>query len=212
MTISAPVLPKDERIVLEAVSWQFYETLLREINDNRTLRIAYDRGRVELMSPSMPHERSKRLLEKLIDALLEELEQPAVSVGSMTCKRQDLARGVEPDTGYYIQNERSVRALSSIDLTQAPAPDLIVEVEYSSSAINKLDLYAALGVPELWRYDGQRLRIFQLQTGEYEMVQQSLAFPNLAILDLPKFMQLAKQEGEIVMIKQFRRWVQQQQP
>ena len=206
MVTSIP-LAAEERITLPNVRWSFYETLLQEVGEHRTVRIAYDRGTLELMSPLSPHERSKRLLEKLIDALLEELDQPAVSVGSMTCKRQDLDRGAEPDTGYYIQQEQAVRTKETIDLNIDPPPDLVLEVEYSSPAIDKLDLYAALGIPELWRYDGQSLRLYQLQQGQYRETQTSLVFPSIPLTELPRFLQTAKQMGELVMIKQFRAWI-----
>jgi Uma2 family endonuclease len=206
----AASLPGEERVVLQNMTWQFYELMLQELGEGRSVRLTYDRGTLELMSPLMPHERSKRLIEKLIDALLEELDIPAVSVGSMTCKREDLARGTEPDTGYYIQNEPLIRSRDTIDLNQDPPPDLVLEVEYSRSVVNKLQLYAALGVPELWRYDGNQLRVYRLEGSIYQQCETSPTFATISIAAIPRFLEMAKESGEVAMVKQFRVWVRQQ--
>jgi Uma2 family endonuclease len=209
MTVATPVLA-EERIVLQNVTWQLYELMLAQLGENRSVRLAYDQGILELMSPLMPHERSKRLLEKLIDIVLEELDIPAVSVGSMTCKREDLGRGSEPDSGYYIQNEPLIRHRETVNLEEDPPPDLVLEVEYSRSAVNKLKLYAAMGVPEFWRYNGKTLRIYQLFGQEYVQQENSLTFSPILITEFPQFMQEAKDIGEVAMMKKFRAWVRSQ--
>jgi Uma2 family endonuclease len=209
MAIAASVLG-EERVVLQNMTWQFYALMLEQLEETRSVRLAYDQGTLEIMSPLMPHERSKRLLEKLIDIVLEELNIPAVSVGSMTCKREDLGQGSEPDSSYYIRNEALVREKEIIDLEIDPPPDLILEVEYSHSAVNKLKLYAALGVPELWRYNGKELLIYRLEAQEYVRCETSLTFASLPIRELSKFVQEAKQIGEIPMVKKFRVWVREQ--
>jgi Uma2 family endonuclease len=209
MTVATSVLA-EERVVLQNVTWQLYELMLAQLGENRSVRLAYDRGILELMSPLMPHERSKRLLEKLIDIVLEELDIPAVSVGSMTCKREDLDRGSEPDSGYYIQNEPLIRHRETVNLEEDPPPDLVLEVEYSRSAVNKLKLYAAMGVPEFWRYNGQTLRIYQLFGQEYVQQENSLTFSPILVTEFPQFMQEAKDIGEVAMMKKFRAWVRSQ--
>jgi Uma2 family endonuclease len=209
MTVATPVLA-EERVVLQNVTWQLYELMLAQLGENRSVRLAYDQGILELMSPLMPHERSKRLLEKLIDIVLEELDIPAVSVGSMTCKREDLGRGSEPDSGYYIQNEPLIRHRETVNLEEDPPPDLVLEVEYSHSAVNKLKLYAAMGVPEFWRYNGKTLRIYQLFGQEYVQQENSLTFSPILVTEFPQFMQEAKDTGEVAMMKKFRAWVRSQ--
>lgn len=209
MTVATPVLA-EERVVLQNVTWQLYELMLAQLGENRSVRLAYDQGILELMSPLMLHERSKRLLEKLIDIVLEELDIPAVSVGSMTCKREDLGRGSEPDSGYYIQNEPLIRHRETVNLEEDPPPDLVLEVEYSRSAVNKLKLYAAMGVPEFWRYNGKTLRIYQLCGQEYVQQENSLTFSPILVTEFPQFMQEAKDIGEVSMMKKFRTWVRSQ--
>ncbi|TAF18947.1 MAG: Uma2 family endonuclease, partial [Nostocales cyanobacterium] len=134
-------------IVLNHISWHTFEQILLETGDSRNNRFTYNQGILEIMIPLMPHEHNKRLIEKLIDTLVEELNLNVKSTGSLTCKREDLARCVEPDSSFYIQNEPIMRNKTSLDLTQDPPPDLVIEVDYASSSIDKLPIYLALGVP-----------------------------------------------------------------
>lgn len=93
----------EERIVLQGVSWQFYESMLQELGESRSVRLTYDRGVLELMAPLMPHESGKCGIDRLIAVLAEELDLNFKSAGSLTCKREDLKRGAEvgccPHTG-----------------------------------------------------------------------------------------------------------------
>ena len=124
----------EQRIVLENIRWQTFEMLLEDLGDNRAALLAYDKGLLEIMSPLMSHEYYNRLIDRLIFVLAEELNLEIKSVGSMTCKRQDLERGIEPDSSYYIQNEPLMKARTELDLTQDPPPDLVVEVDFSSQS------------------------------------------------------------------------------
>ncbi|HEY9740149.1 MAG TPA: Uma2 family endonuclease, partial [Coleofasciculaceae cyanobacterium] len=141
------------RVLLRNISWQTYQDLLKDLEEQPGIRLSYDRGLLEIMAPSPPHENYKKVLGRFVETLTEELNIEIKSLGSLTCKREDLARGLEPDQCYYIQNEAVVRTLDEIDFNQDPPPDLVIEIDISSSSINRLSLYAALGVPEVWRYD-----------------------------------------------------------
>jgi Uma2 family endonuclease len=143
----------------------------------------------------------------LVEAATEELDIEIRSLGSRTCDRADLARGLEPDQCYYIQNEALVRGVAQIDLNQFPPPDLALEIDITSSSINRLSIYAALGVPEVWRYDGQTLTILNWQNGEYLSQDRSIALPLLNAENLVRFLALRNTIGETKLVKQFRRWV-----
>lgn len=162
------------------------------------------------MSPLMPRERDNRQLERLIFTLVEEMGLNILSVGSMTCKREDLERGAEPDSSYYIQDEPQVRNKEAIDLAQDPPPDLVVEVEHTQSAIDKLQLYAALGVAEFWRYDGQRLHIYKLQQGKYQVCESSPTFAPVEVREIPRFLEASRRIGEVAMVRSFRNWIREQ--
>jgi Uma2 family endonuclease len=200
-----------QRVILQNISWQTFESILAEMGDNRATRLAYDRGILEIMTPLMPHEHNKRLIEKLIDNLAEELNLNLKSTGSVTCKRQDLLRGVEPDSSFYIQNEPVMRQKQNLDLTQDPPPDLVIEVDYTSSSIDRMPIYLALGIPEVWRYDEPVMQIYQLREGVYVACDVSPTFANLPLTtEIPRFLQESLNIGEIPMIRSFRGWVRQQ--
>jgi Uma2 family endonuclease len=209
MVITAP--SNSQRAILSNISWQTFETILAEMGNNRATRLAYDHGTLEIMTPLMPHEHNKRLIEKLIDNLAEELNLNLKSTASVTYKRQDLLRGVEPDSSFYIQNEPVMRHKQNLDLSQDPPPDLVVEVDYTSASIDQLSIYLALGVPEVWRYDEPVMQIYQLQEGSYIPCDVSPTFSNLPLTtEIPRFLQESLKIGEIPMIRAFRDWVKQQ--
>lgn len=198
------------RFLLKNISWQTYEALLKDLESQRGIRLTYDRGLLEIMTPLAPHERNSRLIGRLVEALTEELNIEICSLGSLTCKREDLARGLEPDECYYIQNEPVIRSLEQIDLNQDPPPDLAIEIDITSSSINRLALYASLGVPEVWRYDGSRLIIYQLEGGEYKVCDRSSTFPLITSSEIIRFLELRKSNGETALIRLFREWVRNQ--
>ncbi|WP_448603815.1 Uma2 family endonuclease [Thermoleptolyngbya sp.] len=207
--ITAAPAQSEERVVLQNVSWRLYEQLLQELGESRAVRLTYDQGTLELMSPLLPHESSKCSIDRLIAVLAEELALNFRSVGSLTCKREDLQRGVEPDSAYYLQNEPLIRQNAQIQLPDDPPPDLVVEIEYSRTALDKLPIYAALGMPELWRYDGRSLSCYRLAGSAYEETDTSPAFSPIPIQDIPRFLQLASSAREIEMVRQFRAWVRE---
>ena len=115
------------------------------------------------MSPSSMHERYNCLFRRMIETLTEELAIPIKGAGSTTFKREDLERGLEPDSCFYLANERRIRGKRELDLTIDPPPDLAIEIDITSSSLDRQGIYAALGVPEIWRFDGESLRVYQLQ-------------------------------------------------
>lgn len=205
-----PLILGEQRVVLNNISWQLFESLLSAMGENRASRLAYDRGTLEIMSPLMPHENTKRLIEKLIDILVLELKLNVKSVGSMTCKREDLDRGIEPDSGFYIQNESLMRRRRELDLTQDPPPDLMLEVDFTSSSLDKEPIYHALGVPEIWRYAGGKLAIKRLQQDGYESLSYSPTFADLLLTEIPRFLKQSEEIGEVEMVLAFQAWVREQ--
>lgn len=212
--MTATTLPAEQRVILRNITWQMFESLLAAKGEDASTRYAYNHGLLEIMSPSMSYEHTKRLIEKLIDVLVDELDLNIKSVGSMTCKREDLERGLEPDSGFYIQNELLVRNREQLDLLQDPPPDLMLEVDFSGSSLNKLPIYQALAVPEVWRYVDGRFIIRVLQQGQpesqYVELDYSPTFANLPLMQLPNFLKQSSQVGETQMLKRFRIWVKEQ--
>jgi Uma2 family endonuclease len=202
--------PAEQRTLLTNISWQTFKAMLIDMGSERATRLAYDEGLVEIMTPLMPHENSNRLIEVFVGVLCEELGLEIKRAGSLTLTRDDLERGAEPDSSYYIQNEPLVRDKAEIDLDNDPPPDLVLEVEYSRSRIDKLSLYAAMGIPEFWRYNGSVLRIYRLESGQYVQCNNSPTFTPIAVTEIPKFLQQSRKVGEITCTRNFRNWIRQQ--
>ncbi|MBE9126660.1 MULTISPECIES: Uma2 family endonuclease [unclassified Coleofasciculus] len=201
--------PAEQRTVLRNISWQTFETLLKETGEDRGSRFAYDGGTLEIMTPLFEHENPKIQLDRFIVALAEELKVEIKSAGSTTLKREAVKRGIEPDNCYYIQNEPAVRGRQQLDLETDPPPDLAIEIDITSSSINKSGIYSALSVPELWRYNGRVLKFYQLVEGQYVECEFSIAFPLVSVSEMSRFIEQSKTMGEIALLKSFRAWVRE---
>ncbi|MGE3808030.1 MAG: Uma2 family endonuclease [Gemmataceae bacterium] len=128
--------------------------------------------------------------------------------GSMTFKRRRKCRGLEPDECYWIQSVPAVRGKQTIDLKIDPPPDLVVEIEWTRSALDRLSIYAAMGVPEVWQYDGQQLRVKLLgQDGKYVPASAGRTFPFLPLVALEEALNKRTSLGEIELVREFRAWV-----
>jgi Uma2 family endonuclease len=197
-----------QRVLLRNISWDEFEQILDELGDRRAARFAYYKGTLEIMVPLAGHEDGKEIIGDLVKILLEELNIEFRSLGSTTFKRRDMVSGVEPDACLYIQNEAEIRGRVLIDLNFDPPPDLAIEIDITSKSEIKKDSYQALGVSELWIYDGRSLVINLLQNRQYVETNQSQIFANLPIVEvIPRYVAQSKVEGRNVAIKAFRAWV-----
>ncbi|ABA21502.1 conserved hypothetical protein [Trichormus variabilis ATCC 29413] len=208
MVITQP--PAETRTLLKNISWQTFKAILADMGNERNSRFAYDRGIVEIMTPLMPHENFNRLIEGFIIVLCEEFSLEVKSTGSLTLTRDDLEKGGEPDSSYYIQNEFLIRDKENIDLAHDPPPDLVLEVDYSRPKINKLSLYASMAIPQFWKYNGTVLQIYSLSGNEYIEVEFSPTFVPVSVKDIPRFIQESKKIGQLAAKSAFRTWVRQQ--
>ena len=206
--LSAERPPAEQRVVFHNISWQKYEQILEALGEDRAARLTYDRGTLEIAMPLEEHENASRLIELFVRILVEELGLEIKTLGSTTLKRSDLVRGPEPDNCYYIQNEPRVRG-KLVDLSQDPPPDLVVEVDITHTDIDKPTLYASIGVPELWRYNGRVLQIYQLYGSQYAEVAISPTFPQVSDNTLVVFLRDCQTLGESRATKNFRTWVKQ---
>lgn len=208
MTTTARTIPltDQQHIVLNDVSWGFYEQLLREIGE-RAIRVTYDDGWMEIMSPPPRHERWKTRIGRMIEIISLELDIPVDTLGSTTFKREDRKKGLEPDECYYVQNEPAIRGKDELDLAVDPPPDLAVEVDITSRSIPREPIYAALGVPELWRFD-ERLFVLRLHAnGKYYPAERSEVFPFLPMKQFEAFLLRLKDEEQNRVLREFRDWV-----
>jgi Uma2 family endonuclease len=201
-------VPPGQRLLMQDVTWQEFETILEELGDHRSARLAYDNGTLEMMMPLPEHEDDKEIVGDLIKALLEELDIEFRSLGSTTFKKSQ-TQGLEPDQCFYIQNEAAIRGKKRIDLSVDPPPDLAIEIDVTSRT--HPSIYEALGVPELWRFDQGKLQINVLQDGSYALVAESPNFLGLPLCEvLPHYLAESKIIGRNKVLRAFRRWVREQ--
>jgi len=200
-------LPAGGTLILHDVSWEDYEQLLADLGASSGVRVSYENGRLEIMSPSLAHEVYKDLILYMARLVAEEMDVMLESGGSTTFKDQRLAQGAEPDNCFYVQNASRIIGKSNIDLVVDPPPDIIVEIDVSHESTAKLSFYASIGAPELWRYDERRLRIYRLSERRYIETEASSALPVITSNALTTFLEQCKTDGQSKTLRSFREWL-----
>ena len=194
-------------LILHDISWETYEQLLEIFAERSTPRMTYYQGTLELMVPLPEHERYSWTLGRLIVALSEEIGIEIIGLKSSTWRSEPKKAGNEADECFYIQNEALMRGKLTIDLKNDPPPDLAVEMDLTSSSINKMAVYAELKVPEVWIWKKGKLIINILNDTGYLESETSLAFASFPVKELAQFMNLDSEKGENARIREFREWV-----
>ncbi|WP_427157740.1 Uma2 family endonuclease [Aliinostoc sp. HNIBRCY26] len=201
-------VPIGHQLLIKNISWATYKNILAELGENRSSRVSYSQGVLEIMTPLPEHEVAKVIIGDLIKVLLEELDIEFWSLGSTTFDQEIMDAGVEPDDCFYIQNEAAVRGKDRIDLTIDPPPDLAIEIDITSRT--RFNNYELLGVQELWRWQKNKLLINILIDGKYVESVHSRIFPNLPIDQvIPEYFLRSKTDGRNTTIRAFRAWVRQ---
>lgn len=199
----------DRRFVLYDVSWDVYELLLDQLGDRPGVRVAYDQGTLELVSPTRRHEKYKQLVGLMISLIGLEFKIRIESGGSTTFKRKDLQRGIEPDQCYWIDCPSLPDIEEDIDPATFP-PDLFIEIDITRSSINRQAVCAALGIGEIWRFDGIKVEVYQLRDdGRYELCDDSGVFPFLPIEELTRFLHSDQRSDESQWMQTFVDWLRE---
>jgi Uma2 family endonuclease len=199
-------LTEQVSVVLSDVSWETYEDTIEEFNGKNNPRFYYEKGNLLIMSNSSEHEDIKDTLVYLIYIFTEEFRINARSLGSSTYQREDIERGFEPDSCFYFENEPLIRGVKRLDMTIHPAPDLIIEVDITSLSTNRQSIFAAFGVPEIWRFDGEKMQILKLEDSQYSEIQNSLALPKVTAEMLTEFLQKSETLSRLEWIDEVRTW------
>jgi Uma2 family endonuclease len=200
-------------VLIPNTDWQTYSRLLRAFAERPAVRLTYDRGVLEIMPPLLRHDDPSSFLDRLVCTLTEELGLPVKQGGSTTLRRRRKQRGLEPDHCFWIANEPAMRAVRDLDLRIHPPPDLAIEVDVSRSSLDRMGIYASLGVPEVWRLEEPSLTFHVLNAdGKYELVTHSRSFPRVTAADLMRFLTMLGREEENAIVRQFRAWVRQLPP
>lgn len=196
-------LPGGAILVFHDVGWDDYEQLLEDLTQRPGLRVSYDQGRLEIVSPLSKHERYTFLIERLLCFVSDELGLTVEGYGITTWKRKRLLKGAEADACFYLANAARVITKVDIDLESDPPPDIVVEIDITNESRSKFPIYAALRVPEIWQYDGKSVRFFSLNGNEYGETLASRFIPVLKPEMLASALDQCKREGQTAALRTF---------
>jgi Uma2 family endonuclease len=202
-------LPAGGTLILGDVTWEEYESLVGLVGDHSPVRMSYDQGRLEVMSPTRRHDHFAIMCTRLAHVISDETGCELEGIGSATLKEQLLDKGVEPDACFYVQNAYRITGSLELDLRKDPPPDVAVEIDISHGSTTKFAIYGALRIPEIWRYDGRtgQMHIYHLTDDGYVEAPNSRAFPMLTSATLTDFLEKGKKEGQTATLRTFRKWL-----
>ncbi len=169
---------------MHGIDWKTY-LIVRDAIDTPGIRITYDNGAMEIMSPSPEHERKKTTFARLLEIWAIERDVPLQGYGSTTFRRAAKERGLEPDECYCLCEE-----LRDI-------PDLAIEIVETHGGLDKLPIYASLGVGELWFYESATLTIHVLDGNAYSVAPRSVLLPSLDLTVLVEHLELPNQHEAV---------------
>jgi Uma2 family endonuclease len=201
-------LAVDEQVsvILSNVDWETYQNTIQEFWGKQNPHFYYDRGNLLIMSNSSEHEAIKDTIVYLIYIFTEEFRVNSRSLGSSTYQREDIEKGFEPDSCFYFANEPQIRGVKRLDMTIHPAPDLIIEVDITSLSTGRQSIFAAFGVPEIWRFDGEKMQILKLENDKYVIISNSLALPKVTAEKLTEFVSKSETLSRLEWINEARTW------
>ena len=203
-------MPSDSVLIQHEVSWNDYEELLRAVGEASGLRISFDDGTLQIMTLSQRHEKYSTLIERMVDRLSSFLRVKVLFYGFATMRKREKQKGVEPDACFYVQNSSLVGTKDEIDFNTDPPPDVVVEIDLHHDSISKFPIYAALEVPEFWRYDGNVLIIYLLRDGQYQPSDVSESLPLLTAAVLTEFLARTSKEDQYEILLAFEAWLKAQ--
>ena len=209
-------LPEDASVTFRDVTWDEYEELLEQVGEAPGLRISYDNGSLQVMTISAEHEKYAQFINSLIAGIRLRLRMNILAFGSATIRKRKRRKGNEPDACFYVQSASLIGNRVQLDFESDPPPDIAVEIDVHHDSRSKFPIYAALGVPEIWRYDGEEMTIYHLgeDATEHESMyveqETSAALPMLSAQLLTEMLERMRRDGELSALLAFDGWLQSQ--
>jgi len=200
----------EQLVILDNVSWETYERLITEHGERCGTRFTYDEGVLQIMVVSSRHEMPNRTLATLVEVLAEEWSIDIQRLGSMTFRRKDLLKAFEPDSCFYIQHADAVMGNANIKLPVNPPPDLVIDVDITRESLNRFPIFAAVGIPEVWRFDGARVIFYRLESEAYIETTHSLALTTLDSDTATAFLSQSQTLKSTVWLRKVRDWARAQ--
>lgn len=205
-------MPPDSVLTQHGVSWDDYEELLESVGEASGLRISYDDGTLQIMTVSFKHEKFVRMIERMVDLVSLRLRIKVLFYGSATMKQHRKKKGAEPDACFYVEKADLVGTKDDFNLDTDPPPDVVVEIDLHHASTSKFPIYAAFGVPEIWRYEGQVLTIHHLREGKYVASEASQSLPLFTGAVLTEFLARIPKQDQYNILLAFEEWLKTRQP
>jgi Uma2 family endonuclease len=197
----------EERFILYDVSWQTYQSLLADHTDRRAPRFTFNNGTLEMVRMSAIHEYISCTIDRFIETVCDESRfEDWKPLGCVTHIREDLQQGFEPDSCYYIQNVKAIKGIKDFDLNTHPPPDLIVEVDISKPMLDKIAIFAAFGVPEVWHYQTDEIKFFRLEENNYVKISESIALAKVTPTIANRFIHESQTMSYPEWVRNVREW------
>lgn len=195
-----------QRFVFESVPWDRFIAMTDALGE-QSARVSYNGRQLEIMTTSHRHERWKKRIGSLIEMLSFTLGLERVCGGQMTFRNERALRGLEPDECYWVQNAETMLPVQDWDALIHPAPDLAIEIDVSPHSVDREEIYAQLGVAEIWRLQNEQLSSWGLTGGRFEPIEFSRAFPFLRVTDLQRFIE---PPADTATLREFVEWIRKQ--
>ena len=168
-----------ERVILHGISWETYERILAEYEDVSNPHFAYCDGDLEIMVLGFQHETYKTKLSELVTEIARVLEIDYETAGSTTFRKEKKKKGFEGDSTFYFENAELVRAKKEIDLSKDPPPELVIEIDITHGSLPRFPIFAGIGIKEIWRFDGEDVKIYRLENENYKQVSESVCLQGI---------------------------------
>lgn len=200
---------EEQRVCMSDVPWNAYVAFCDGVGE-RHIRMTYYQGWMEIISVSAKHEREKSRLRRVVEIITDEFDIDMEYGGSMTCRKKEMLAALEPDECFWIAHADDIIGLDEIDFDRNPPPDLAHEIEISSSMLDRMAIYAALRVPEVWRWDGKTLTVHVLGgKAAYRLSKRSKAFPFLSLEELETFLNNSTRASGSLFTRACRIWIRE---
>lgn len=204
-------LPVNSALTLYEKSWRDYEKLLEDVGEASGLRISFSEGVLQVMTLSVEHEYYSAIVQDLVKRLSFAKKIKVLAYRSATMKVDSKTKGAEPDNIFYVQNADRLPNKIVINFGTDPMPDVVVEIDIHHQSKQKFPIYAAFGVPEIWRYDGAKFEIYELQPDKtYHATEHSRALPILSAEALTHFLNQSREKDQYEILLAFDEWLQTQ--
>jgi Uma2 family endonuclease len=200
-------MPEDTVVIFHKVPWSEYVSLSEQVGETHRLRFSFNEGTLKVMALSPTHERYVEFIKRLVAQLSFRLRINILSFGSATMRKQQKSKGNEPDASFYVQTAAAIGNRIELDFAVDPPPDFVVEVDIHYDSTANDPIYVALGVPEIWRYDGLGMRILRLDGETYTEAEASQALPMITPAILTEYLERLRQDGEFAAIMAFDEWL-----